>query len=104
MDGGSVSRSKPVAINGDLDLIAGGLVEHDSEVDLHLLVFSGGADQRAGFVDLVQAERAGTGDVDQNAAAPRNAAGVEAAGKLMAFRAAITAAFSPAAVAVPIMA
>src|SRR5450759_1096942 len=60
--------------DGDLDGVAQRLVEDDAEVDLHLVTAGGFANDGAGFVDFVQAEAAGTRDVDQNTARTGDAA------------------------------
>ncbi len=42
----------------DLHLVAHGFVQHHAEIDLHVVVPGGVADQRAGFVHFVQAQLA----------------------------------------------
>ena len=74
---GRLSRWNPVAITVILTSSFMRFVQHHAEVDLHVLVFGGGADQRAGLVDLVQAELARSGDVDQHAARAAHAACVQ---------------------------
>ncbi len=44
--------------HGDLHFVAHRFIEHDAEVDLHIFVGGGVADQGAGFVHFMQAEPA----------------------------------------------
>ena len=69
-----LSRWKPVAITVIFTSSFMRFVHDHAEVDLRVFVRRGAADQRAGFVDVVQAQLAGAGDVDQHAARALHAA------------------------------
>ncbi len=62
-----VSTLKPSRNHRDFDAVAQGIVIGNAEGYLQIVAVGCFANNGAGFVDLVQPQRAGASDIDQNA-------------------------------------